>query len=210
MYLVDFSARSLHNVRIERLWRDVRKDCLETFRQIFMYLERARLLDMDEEVHRVCLFLVFHSRIQAALDRTRDAWNHHKLRTEHNRTPVALYELSRETALNRGYWTGDPGDPVEQVNSDPAYGVDSRVPAPPVAEMNEDPTEARAEPSAEDPQQQRDAGVLLNSDDELDRGREILRGFDFEREDGNWGIDVYIEAVALYYSRLEATTGDHL
>ncbi len=125
--------------------------------QIFMYLERAGLLDMDVEVHRVCLFLVFHSRIQAALDRTRDAWNHHKLRTERNRTPVALYELSRETAINRGYWTGDPGDPVDEVSADPAYGVDQRAPAPPVAEMNEEPTQAGAEPGAADTQQQRDA-----------------------------------------------------
>ena len=64
---------SLHNVRIERLWRDVRKDSLEFFRQIFIYLEELELLDMGNDVHRICLFLVFHRRIQDSLDRTRNA-----------------------------------------------------------------------------------------------------------------------------------------
>lgn len=41
--------------------------------QIFAYLEENELLDMENPVHSTCLFLVFHRRIQAALDRARDA-----------------------------------------------------------------------------------------------------------------------------------------
>ena len=63
--------------------------------------------------------------------------------------------------------------------------------------MNADPAQA-----TDEPQQQRDAGILLNSDEELDRGREILTDFDFTRDDQNWGIEVYTEAVASYYSRM--------
>jgi len=51
--------RSLQNIRIERLWRDVRKDTLEMFRQIFFYLEEIGLLDMDSRIHHICLYLVF-------------------------------------------------------------------------------------------------------------------------------------------------------
>ncbi|KAJ6576731.1 hypothetical protein B0H10DRAFT_1836751 [Mycena sp. CBHHK59/15] len=98
-------------------------DTLEFFRQIFLYLAANDLLDMKNEVHRSCLYLVYQPRIQASLDRTRDAWNHHKIRTERNKTPVAIYELSREYALARGYWTGDPGDDVEFVANDPLYGA---------------------------------------------------------------------------------------
>ncbi|KAJ7315765.1 hypothetical protein DFH08DRAFT_790196 [Mycena albidolilacea] len=72
-------GRSLHNIRIERLWRDVRKDTLETYRQIFIYLTDHDLLDMKNSIHCACLFLVYQPRIQASLDRTRDGWNHHKI-----------------------------------------------------------------------------------------------------------------------------------
>ncbi|KAI0686056.1 hypothetical protein C8T65DRAFT_591476 [Cerioporus squamosus] len=177
-------------------------DSLETFRQIFMHLEDMGLLDMECEVHRVCLFLVFQKRIQLSLDRTRDAWNHHKIRTEHNRTPVALFELSREKALRRGYWTGDPGDPIADVHNDPSYGVDDRAPPPPSEETRTDPSSRGEQPSVGDTDAERGAGVVLNSEDELERAKEILSDFDFDWDDGNWGIDVYIEAVSMYMSRL--------
>jgi hypothetical protein len=48
---------SLHNVCLECLWRDVYKDSLEAFRQIFMYLEEVDLLDMDNPVH-VCVSIL--------------------------------------------------------------------------------------------------------------------------------------------------------
>jgi hypothetical protein len=35
-----------------------------------------------------------------------DACNHHKLQTECNKTPIAIYELSPETAITWGYMTG--------------------------------------------------------------------------------------------------------
>ncbi len=193
---------SIHNVRIERLWRDVRKDSLETFRQIFMELEKMGLLDMECEVHRVCLFLVFHKRIQDSLDRTRDAWNHHKIRTERNRTPVALFELSREKAILRGYWTGDPGDSLADVQDDPSYGVDDRAPPPPPDETRTDPGGHGEQPPVGDTDAERGAGVVINSEDELERAKEIMSDFDFDRDDKNWGIDVYIEAVSVYMSRL--------
>ncbi|KAI0739365.1 hypothetical protein C8Q80DRAFT_1111999, partial [Daedaleopsis nitida] len=180
-----------------RLWRDVRKDCLETFRQIFMHLEETGVLDMNNRVHRVCLFLVFHARIQAALDRARDAWNHHKLRTERNRTPVALYELSREIAIRRGYWTGDPGHTVEDVE-DPLYGVDGHAPAPPPGETHGEPSRLSQQPRNEE---ERRAGVTTNTDSELDESRRILHNFNFDVDDGNWGIKLFCQVVATYNSR---------
>ena len=45
---------------------------------------------------------------------------------------------------------------------------------------------------------ERDAGIVLNGDEELERGREILVGFDFDQDDGNWGINVYLAAVSEY------------
>ena len=51
--------RSLQNIWIERLWRDVCKETLEMVRQIFFYLEEIGLLDMDSRIHHICLYLVF-------------------------------------------------------------------------------------------------------------------------------------------------------
>ncbi|KAJ7844514.1 hypothetical protein B0H14DRAFT_2358574 [Mycena olivaceomarginata] len=87
--------------------------------QIFIYLTDHNLLDRKNPIHCACLFLVYQPRIQASLDRTRDDWNHHKIRTERNKTPLALYEISREAAMKQGYWTGDPGDDLEDVLNDP-------------------------------------------------------------------------------------------
>ncbi|KAJ3831458.1 hypothetical protein F5878DRAFT_549547, partial [Lentinula raphanica] len=60
--------RSSHNVRIERLWRDVQKDSLESFRKIFKYLEDNGLLDMTNNIQRLCLYVVFQPRIQQSLN----------------------------------------------------------------------------------------------------------------------------------------------
>jgi hypothetical protein len=191
-------TRSVHNVRIERLWRDLRKDSFEGFRQVFMFLEDNELLDMDNSIHRICLFLVFHNRIQASLDRAREAWNHHKIRTACNKTPTAIYELSRETAMVRGYWTGDPGDAVEDA-ADPLYGYDGEAPQPPANETYDDSEFSHQAVGLE---AEKKAGITVNGDDELDEVRHKLEGFDFDEDDGNWGISVYCRAVILLQAQL--------
>ncbi len=85
---------------------------------------------MNEEVHGICLFLVFHSHIQATLNYIQDTLNYHKLHTKQIAPSLTLYELSYKTAINQGYWTGDPGDPVEEVNTNPAYSVDQHTSVP--------------------------------------------------------------------------------
>ncbi|KAJ6463053.1 hypothetical protein C8R47DRAFT_1225319 [Mycena vitilis] len=174
-------GRSLHNVRIERLWRDVRKDTLESFRQIFFYLGENGLLDMDDAIHRSCLFLVFQPRIQASLNRTRDAWNHHKIRTAHNKTPLAIFELS-------------PADPL--------YGYDGEGPLPPVSKQHGEPENVSQEPVGIEAE--REAGICINDDEELQGAWDLMDDFDFDRDDENWGIDVYCEAVLLLTSRVDA------
>ncbi|KAJ6554736.1 hypothetical protein B0H19DRAFT_927723 [Mycena capillaripes] len=173
-------------------------DSLETFRQIFMYLAANDLLVMENPIHAACLFLVFQPRIQASLNRTRDAWNHHKIRTAGNRTPIALYELSRETAIRRGYWTGDMGD-TRETASDPLYGYDGEAPNPPAGTQADS---VESDPTPTGTQEQREAGICVNDDDELGRVRDLMQDFDFDADDGNWGIDVYCRAVLLLSSRI--------
>ncbi|KAF8207865.1 hypothetical protein K438DRAFT_1575587 [Mycena galopus ATCC 62051] len=185
-----------------RLWRNVRKDTLESYRQIFMYLGDHGLLDMDNPIHRSCLYLVFQPRIQASLNRTRDAWNHHKIRTAGNKTPIVIFELSRETAIGRGYWTGDNGDDLDTA-TDPFYGYDGDAPQPPISDHHDEPDSVSEEP--EGIEAERAAGIFINDDEELHDTQQQMADFDFGRDDENWGIDVYCEAVILLRSRIELT-----
>lgn len=170
-----------------------------------MHLEELGLLDMEYHVHRICLFLVFQARIQSSLDRARDAWNHHKLRTERSKTPIAIFELSRQFAITRGYWSGDPGDDVEDAE-DPLYGYDGDAQMPPPEELRDEDQDEGVENA--DAQSEYDAGVLVNQDEELQECLEIMHGFDFDRDDKNWGIDVYCEAVVLLQARLDVVDND--
>jgi len=163
------------------------------FRQIFFHLEEIGLLDMESTIHRVCLYLIFQPRIQKSLNETVLSWNCHKVRTAGNRTPIAMYELSRRHAINRGYWTGDPGDDLETA-SDPSYGHDPTVPMPPMDELSIDPTAAIDEEYT-NIAEEREGGVFVNGDDEIEEARDILRDWDLTAEDGNWGIDMYCQAV---------------
>ncbi|KAK1235244.1 hypothetical protein PQX77_001537 [Marasmius sp. AFHP31] len=187
---------STQNVRIERAWRDVRKDTIEAFRKVFTYLTEVHLLDMEDSLHRICLYIVYQPRIQASLNRTMASWNNHRMRTAQNQTPLALYELSRETAINRGYWTGDPGDNITMA-SDPDYGQEDGD-LPPLDELPTDPQHPEYTDYTSLAEEKAN-GVFVNNNTEIAEGIEFFesREFDTGREDGNWGIDVYCEAVML-------------
>ncbi|KAJ8093926.1 hypothetical protein PM082_009804 [Marasmius tenuissimus] len=196
-------GRSTQNVRIERAWRDVRKDTIESFRKVFEYLTEAHLLNMEDPIHRICLYVVYQPRIQASLNRTMASWNRHRMCTASNQSPLALYELSRETAINCGYWTGDPGDDINTA-SGPNYGEEDGE-LPPLDELRADPRHPeyrKYECSA----QERADGVFVNDDDEIAEGREFFSNqeFDTTRDDENWGIDVYCEAVLLMEQHMQS------
>ncbi|KAK6971534.1 Integrase catalytic domain-containing protein, partial [Favolaschia claudopus] len=178
-----------------------RKDTLEFFRQIFFYLEKNALLDMENPIHRICLYIVFQPRIQLSLDETRSSWNLHKIRTAGNKTPMAIYELSKTRAINRGYWNSDPGDDIPTA-SNPTYGEDPEEQLPPADELSGDPVAADhtefPEATAE-----RDAGVFVNADDEIRAAAELLIELNLAEDDGNWGVDLYCRAVIVLTSHLD-------
>ena len=85
------TGRSVHNQRIERLWRDVFCSCTTLFYHLFYFMENHALLDVDNEVHMFCLHYVFMQRINYALQRFTDAWNNHSLSSERNRSLIQLW-----------------------------------------------------------------------------------------------------------------------
>lgn len=85
------TGRSVHNQRIERLWRDVFSSCLAPLYYTFYDMEDEGLLDPMDELDLFCLHFVFMPRINQQLELFKAAYCRHKLRTEHNRTPIQLW-----------------------------------------------------------------------------------------------------------------------
>lgn len=85
------SGRSVHNQRIERLWRDVFNGCTVLYYNLFYHMEQEGLLDPDNEVHLFCVHYIFIPRINNSLHEFTVAWNSHPLSTACNATPQQLW-----------------------------------------------------------------------------------------------------------------------
>jgi hypothetical protein len=90
-------GKSTHNQRIERFWRDVYKEILSKYYLIFQYFE-DREFDVNDECSMFVLHYLFIRLINEDLDRFRNAWNNHKLRTEHGYTPNQLIALNQDVS----------------------------------------------------------------------------------------------------------------
>ncbi|CAH0380799.1 unnamed protein product [Bemisia tabaci] len=82
---------SVHNQRIERLWRDVNEQVSNNFKELFLFLESNLILDENNILDIFCLHYIFLPRISNTLRAFRHAWNKHSMRTEHGRTPEQLW-----------------------------------------------------------------------------------------------------------------------
>lgn len=106
------AGSSVHNSRIERLWRDVRSSVVSTYITVFGTLEDSGVLDVDNDTDLFCLQYVYIPRVNQSLDTFHEAWNCHSLSTESNWSPLQLF-----TAFSIG-------NPLfEDVDPD-SYGID--------------------------------------------------------------------------------------
>ena len=55
------TGSSVHNVRIERLWRDVRACVVSTCSEVFMALEDNGVLNIENDTDLFCLHFIYLS-----------------------------------------------------------------------------------------------------------------------------------------------------
>lgn len=84
-------GKSVHNQRIERMWKDVYQGVLGLYHDLFHHLECSRLLDPSSSLYLFCLHYVFIPRINKRLQAWKTAWMKHPMRTENNLSPEQLW-----------------------------------------------------------------------------------------------------------------------
>lgn len=98
------TGHSVHNSRIERLWRDVFQSCTILYYNIFYHLEAMQDLDIDNMLHIFCLHYVYLTKVNKSLSMFQQAWNCHPMQSEKwtlSRTVVA----SRKSMVSRDFST---------------------------------------------------------------------------------------------------------
>ena len=96
------TGNSVHNQRIERIWRDMHRCVTQLYYRLFYFLEEKGVLDPMNELHSFALHHVFLGRINKSLIAFKDGWNMHGLRTERNHTPVQLFQAGALQLKNSG------------------------------------------------------------------------------------------------------------
>ena len=76
------TGSSVHNERVERLWRDVHRCIVSPFAEKFQTLESNGVLDPLNEVDLYILYLVFLPLINKCISKFTESWNHHSLSSD--------------------------------------------------------------------------------------------------------------------------------
>lgn len=115
------TGSSMHNQRIERLWRDVYRVVIRQFKNLFNSLEQYRLLDpLNESLY--ALHYIYLPRINRALTEFQQQYNYHPMHTEGNLTPRQIFEVSPRSAevhsIDRWAYGVEEEGPVPDIGPD--------------------------------------------------------------------------------------------
>lgn len=111
------TGSSVHNQRIERLWRDMFTAVTGNYYRLFYSMESEEALDHLSQLDLYALHHVYIPRINQALVMFKNGWNCHRLRTT-GKTPNQLYASSLATEAAS----------VDSI--DDLYGFDEEGPLP--------------------------------------------------------------------------------
>ena len=94
------TGTSVHNQRIERLWRDVNRVTASRFLNIFFYLETNNVFVPSNDTHLYVLQMVYVDLINSALRDFSNQWNSHPISTETNYSPQQLWVAAMVSQSN--------------------------------------------------------------------------------------------------------------
>ena len=121
---------SVHNTRIERLWREVVHCILYIFKDLFLHMEQVGLLSRNNDIDLFALHYVYTPRINNALAQFIETYNNHGLSTEHGRSPHQLW-ISGILQHHSSNYSGVRGIIDDSLPDDLAmYGDDPDAPLP--------------------------------------------------------------------------------
>ncbi len=136
---------SVHNQRIERLWRDSHRCATSIYYRLFYYMEENEMLDPLDEEHLFALHYVFLAKINKSLEVFQSTWNNHGLRTEHGQTPQQLFMAGVLKLRQSGLTAVDFFDRVDEYygsqGDDDSFGIIDDYEGVPVPDSYISPTQ---------------------------------------------------------------------
>ncbi|CAL9694243.1 unnamed protein product [Knipowitschia caucasica] len=87
------AGKSVHNQRIERLWRDVWTSVTQLYYDVLHTLEEDGFLDLSDSLHLFCALYVFLLRLANSLHTFTEAWDNHPLKSEGGLSPNQLWVM---------------------------------------------------------------------------------------------------------------------
>ena len=166
---------STHNQRIERLWRDVFRCVMHYFYYLFYALEDSGNLNIEDATNMFALHFVFLPRINKALHKYQETFNHYGIRTANSWSPYQMWMngiLHDDNPLSHGGLDEDPDDLV-------FYGHDPQGPSP----FDDSDNNVTVSP-IEIPKQDEVLQILIQEIDPLKSSTDM-------------GMDIYINALDL-------------
>ena len=172
------TARSNHNQRIERLWRDVHRCATQLYYRLFYHLEDRDFLDPQNDVHLFALQYVYLRRINTTLEGFMEGWNNHGIRTAQSRSPNQLFVESVLRLRQSGLTALDFFEHIDE-----AYGV-------------EDGIALQDDEGVEIPQ----SNFMLQED----HYEELQSTVDPQAPSESYGIDLYQSALSFVYDKIRS------
>ena len=93
---------SVHNQRIERLWKDLYEAVTQMYHCLFYHMERIGLLNPLSDEHLFALHYVYLPRINAAIKMFVNGWNTHSIAKTGGKSPMQLYTEGMLTLRKSG------------------------------------------------------------------------------------------------------------